>query len=160
MKKSVLVLSSSMIAATLLSGCAPRIGGSDYSIHGVGEVSRSEGGTIVAVRVVNISARGTGQDNQPGAGALLGGLGGAVLGSQIGQGKGAIIAGTLGAVGGAVGGHYAEKALTDQQGYEYTIRLDKGEEVTVTQGADPAMANGQRVRVIYSARDRSRVVPA
>lgn len=154
-----IALCSLISLALCLTACAPRIGGSDYSMRGVGEVSTIKTGFITSMRRVNVLAKSA-QDNSIGAGSLLGGLGGAVLGSQIGQGKGSVLAGTLGAVGGAVAGHYAEKGLTDQEGFEYTIKLDNGETVSVTQGLETALTVGQRVNVIYSGRDRSRVTPA
>lgn len=146
--------------ALFLNGCAPRLGGSDYGIGGVGEFSETYSGTIASKRVVRLSAKKTGGDNTPGIGALAGAGVGALAGSQIGYGKGAIAAAVAGGLLGGVGGHYAEDALTTQDGFEYGVRLDDGRLITVTQGGEPNLGVGQRVNVIKSGRDRSRVVPA
>lgn len=158
MKFFMILLSA--LSVFVLSSCAPRVGGDHYSIHGVGELSNSEKGTIVAARVITISAKSTQQDNQLGAGAAVGGVGGAVLGSQLGGGRGRYVTGTLGALAGGVAGHLLEQKLTDQEGMEYHVKLDSGRTVVVSQGMDPRMAVGQRVTVIESMKDRSRVVPA
>lgn len=157
MKNIILAFLCIMVFAT--AGCAPRVGGSNYSISGVGEIGNSEKGTITAARKVTISASRTEQDNKPGAGAAIGGVTGAVVGSQIGKGATPYLAGAAGAIAGGFAGHFLEQKLTDQEGMEYHIKLDSGRTVVITQGLDPMMGVGQRVTVIESLRDRSRVVP-
>lgn len=159
MKKIVLL---SMLCASMLAleGCAPRIGGSNYSVRGVGEMSDTKRGVIVSARPVTIAAKTAERENEPGAGALAGGLaGGVAAGSLIGQGRGSLAAAGVGALAGAIGGHFIEKGLSDQEGFEYQIRLDEGRLVTMAQGADPVLRVGQRVLVITSGKDRGRVVP-
>lgn len=156
MKK--IMFTAAIVAASLtLTGCAPKIGGNDYSVRGVGEVSQTFQGTIISAHSILVSAK---DPSNPGVGALAGGATGAFLGSQVGKGRGQVVMGTLGALGGAVGGHFAEQKLTEQEGMEYQIKLDSGSIVTVAQGAEPRLAVGQRVLVINSARERSRVVAA
>ncbi|HXF90437.1 MAG TPA: glycine zipper 2TM domain-containing protein [Candidatus Nitrosotenuis sp.] len=158
MKK--IAVTSLLIAATVaVSGCAPRIGGSNYSVRGAGEVSETNRGVIISMRTVQIGAKTAEHENDPGAGALVGGVAGAMGGSQIGAGRGNVAATVGGAVLGAVAGHFAERALTDQEGFEYTVRLDNGRIVTIAQGAEPRMGVGQRVLVIKSYKDRGRIVP-
>lgn len=135
-----------------LSACAPRIGGSDYNVRGVGEVSTTQRGTILSKRVVNIEA------NNTHLGTLGGAAAGGLLGSAIGKGGGARIATGAGILGGAVAGHFAERALTNQEGFEYQVQLDSGEVKTIAQGAEPNLGIGQRVLVISSARDRGRII--
>ncbi|MEI8296187.1 MAG: glycine zipper 2TM domain-containing protein [Alphaproteobacteria bacterium] len=158
--KKYLVVVAATAAALSLSACAPKIGGNDYSVRGAGEVSETVKGTIISMHVVNISAKTAENQSGPGAGALIGGLTGGVLGSQVGKGRGPAVIGVAGALGGAALGHYAEGKLTEQEGFEYQIQLDSGGIVTVTQGAEPRLAVGQKVLVIKSNRDRSRVVAA
>lgn len=158
MKK--IAVTSLLIAATVaVSGCAPRIGGSNYSVRGSGEVSETNRGVIVSMRTVHIGAKTAEHENDPGAGALVGGVAGAMGGSQIGSGRGAIAATAAGALVGAVAGHFAERGLTDQDGFEYTVQLDNGRIVTLAQGAEPHMRVGQRVLVIKGFKDRGRIVP-
>lgn len=155
--KKLLLSAVIAVSAAPLTGCQSSLGGSDYSEGGVGEVARTEPGTIVAVRSVRISGKA---DGGPGAGAAIGGVSGAVLGSQaFGGGRGRAITGVVGALAGGAAGHYAEKKLREQQGFEYRVRLDKGGTISVTQGAEPRMSTGQRVSVIYARRGRARVVP-
>jgi outer membrane lipoprotein SlyB len=157
--KKIAITSLLMAAAVAVSGCAPRIGGGDYSVRGAGEASETQRGVIVSMRTVNIGAKTAENENNPGSGALVGGLAGGLGGSQIGAGRGAVAATVGGAVLGAVAGHFAERALTDQQGFEYTVRLDNGNLTTIAQGAEPRMSVGQRVLVIKSYKDRGRIVP-
>lgn len=160
MQKIFLLLTVFSSALFLLSGCAPSIGGNDYSVSGTGQVSETLPGVIVAKRVVKVNAKSPEHENDIGVGTVAGGVAGGVLGSQIGGGKGAIVAGTLGAVGGAVAGHFAEKKLTEQEGYEYQVKLDDGRLLTLSQGKTPDLLVGQRVLMIVPTNGgRSRVVP-
>lgn len=153
------IISAAIIVALASSGCAPRIGANNVSIQGAGQMSQTLRGKIVGARPVTISASSTESDNQPGAGALIGALGGGLLGSQIGQGKGSVLAGVAGAAAGGVGGHLLGQKLTDQEGMEYQVQLDRGDLVTMRQGADPMFHVGQRVMVVDSGRGQGRVIP-
>ena len=161
-----LIISSAIISGLAISGCAPRIGANNISVQGVGEMSETLRGVIIAARPVTISASRQDMDNQPGTGAGLGAVGGGVLGSQIGGGRGRVLAALGGAALGGVAGHMIGQKLTDQEGMEYQIQLDRGGIVTMRQGADPVMRPGQRVMVINSSKDvlnhgggNSRVIP-
>lgn len=154
-------ISLAVIASLALGGltsCAPRLGGTDYSIRGAGETSTVLTGVIISTTPINISAKSNEQDSQLGAGALVGAGVGAVGGSLIGKGRTPWITGTVGAVAGGAAGHAIERGLTDQQGMLYEIQLDRGGVVAVSQGLSPALGVGQRVKVIQG-RDRSRVLP-
>jgi len=144
------------LSTVAMVACAPRIGGNDYSVQGAGEASRTIRGTVVALRSVNISAQ---KENQPGVGALAGAVAGGVIGTQFGGGRGRIATTGLGALAGAGAGHFAERLMTDQEGIEYQVQADNGELLTIAQGKDPMMSVGQRVLVIMSHKDRSRIVP-
>jgi outer membrane lipoprotein SlyB len=141
----------------MLSGCAPDLGGSDYKATSVGEVSQTYKGQIVAARTITIHARDA--DKPAPIGTAIGGVGGALIGSQIGGGKGSVVAGGLLGLGGAFAGHFIEKKITEQKGMEYQIQLDNGELITISQGIEPQMGPGQRVAVVVSQKGRSRVVP-
>ena len=156
-----------LMAGTLVAGCTPNIGGSDYSVSGVGEMSTTLRGIIVSVRPVKINNKRAEQQGKPGSGAALGGVGGAALGSTIGGGR---TAHTIGAVGvgvlGAVAGHLIEQKMGEQEGLEYQVQLDRGDIITMAQGLEPRLSQGQRVLVVQSmsslnsgGRDRGRVIP-
>lgn len=160
------IISAAVIATLVTSGCAPRIGANNVSIQGVGEMSETLRGVVIAARPVTISASSQDMDNQPGTGAAVGAIGGGVLGSQIGQGKGSVLAALAGAAAGGVAGHMIGQKITDQEGMEYQIQLERGGIVTMRQGADPILRVGQRVMVINSSKDmlnrgggNSRVIP-
>ena len=157
--KKVFLISLLCTASFILEGCAPRIGGSNYSVRGAGEVSDTQRGVIVAVRTVLIGARTAENENNPGTGALGGGLVGGFAGSGIGKGNSSVVAAGAGALLGAVAGHYLERELTDQQGYEYQVKLESGRLITITQGTDPAMSVGQHVLVITGNKERGRIIP-
>ncbi|RZI45885.1 glycine zipper 2TM domain-containing protein [Candidatus Finniella inopinata] len=157
MMKNILVASAVIASALLSTGCAPKLGGNDYSVKGAGEISQTQKGVIVAARPVMINAQDA---SQPGAGSVIGGLSGALLGSQIGGGKeGRVVTGVLGGLAGAGAGHLIQGKVTEQEGVEYQVQLDRGDVITLTQGAEPKMSAGQRVLVVQSNRDRSRIVP-
>lgn len=159
LSKKILSVALAISATMLLSSCAPKIGGDDYSVRGIGEASQVLRGTIVSARPITVQGKSLEQQGQLGTGAVIGAGAGAVAGSLIGHGATPWITGTLGALAGGAAGHMIEKQATEQQGMEYTIKLDSGSEMSVSQGLSPALAVGQRVRVITSAKERSRVLP-
>lgn len=149
------------ITSSALTGCAPSLGGSDYAIAGVGEAAKTLPGVIVSARPVLLnSGKRSGDDAEVNAGGVIGAGAGALAGSQVGGGRGRYVTGALGALAGGFAGQMVEKNLKTQKGMEYQVRLDRGDIITLAQGAEPAMAPGQRVYVVMSNRDRSRIVPA
>ncbi len=54
---------------------------------------------------------------------------------------------------GGVAGAYAQKELSKQEAFEYTIQLDNGQLKTVVQGLDVNLHNGQRVILLYKFRE-------
>ncbi|WP_010299025.1 glycine zipper 2TM domain-containing protein [Candidatus Odyssella thessalonicensis] len=154
--KKILMLSVALLAAVNMTGCAPRIGGSDYSVAGSGEVSDTLRGVIVGKRVVRINMKDPEHQNDPGVGAGIGGVTGVVAGSQFGKGSGQLAGAAVGALAGAVAGHFAEQSLTEQEGFEYQIDLDNGRLMTIAQGKDPELMVGQRVLVIMPLQQGNR----
>lgn len=155
MHKKILIIALSA-SCVFLSGCAPKIGGRDFSAHNIGDVSKTYRGVIISAHSINVSGSDV---SKPGTGAMIGGVSGAVLGSTIGQGKGKLIGATLGGLATGAAGHFLEQSMTEQQGMEYQVQLENGSLVTVRQGADPVLAVGQKVFVTESSRGGSRVMP-
>jgi outer membrane lipoprotein SlyB len=153
MKKSLSVVVA-LTGSLFLSSCAPKLGGSDYSARGVGEISTTLKGKVAAMRPITIN----GSDGKLGAGAVIGGASGALLGSTIGNGKGRILGGTLGGLAAGAAGHFLEQKMTEQEGFEYQVQLDRGDLITIAQGAEPKLAVGQKVLVIQGGRDRGRII--
>ena len=150
MNKYALLLALPLTAAGI-AGCASDIDSIYYSTGSVGQVSQAQGCTVVSVRPIKVST-------QNGAGTAIGGIAGGIAGSQIGGGNTAHL---LGAVGGAIlggfAGNAAQEGLTSQQGYEYIVRLDNGNTVSTTQGADVLLNPGQRCQIIFG--NPARIIP-
>ena len=150
MNKYALLLALPLTAAGI-AGCASDIDSNYYSTGSVGQFSQAQGCTVVSVRPIKVST-------QNGAGTAIGGIAGGIAGSQIGGGNTAHL---LGAVGGAIlggfAGNAAQEGLTSQQGYEYIVRLDNGNTVSTTQGADVLLNPGQRCQIIFG--NPARIIP-
>ena len=150
MNKYALLLALPLTAAGI-AGCASDIDSNYYSTGSVGQVSQAQGCTVVSVRPIKVST-------QNGAGTAIGGIAGGIAGSQIGGGNTAHL---LGAVGGAIlggfAGNAAQEGLTSQQGYEYIVRLDNGNTVSTTPGADVLLNPGQRCQIIFG--NPARIIP-
>ena len=141
-------MTACMVMPLWLAGCAPKVGGSDYNASSVRTAQKVSYGTVQNVRVVHI-------ENDESIGTALGTVGGGVvggvLGSMIGGGRGRTLATIGGAVLGAGAGYAGGKALQGQDGLEITIKMDSGEVIAVTQGADMQFSAGQRVQVLSGA---------
>ena len=150
MNKYALLLALPLTAAGI-AGCASDIDSNYYSTGSVGQVSQAQGCTVVSVRPIKVSTQNR-------AGTAIGGIAGGIAGSQIGGGNTAHL---LGAVGGAIlggfAGNAAQEGLTSQQGYEYIVRLDNGNTVSTTQGADVLLNPGQRCQIIFG--NPARIIP-
>ena len=152
-KISLLFISCGLLA---LTACAPKLGGNDYDVSGVGEVSTTLKGVIMAAKTVKLRPD---DSSKPGVGVVAGGLSGALLGSTVGGGhRMPVVSAVVGGLAGGAAGHAIENKLTEQDGTEYQIKLDSGKLVSIAQGLEPRLAVGQKVLVIESNRGRSRVV--
>ena len=83
-----------------------------------------------------------------GAGPILGGLGGALAGHQVGQGKGNVLATLAGAAGGALGGLAVEGKVRETRHWDVLVRLDDGTTQTLRSDAQPFWHGGERVRLL------------
>jgi outer membrane lipoprotein SlyB len=102
-----------------------------------------------------VTIRSEGRGVGAGVGAAAGAVGGSALGTSTREG---ILGGIAGAVIGGLVGSVAGDAVGNETGIEYIVRLDDGQTVTVVQGADPPLAAGQKILVVYDRR-RTRVRP-
>ena len=94
-----------------------------------------------------------------GLGAILGGLGGAALGSLIGNGSGRDVAMVAGAIGGAWGGSEVQQKYDQpKQGQQVIVRLNNGVLVAIVQPINLSLQTGMRV-FIEGAGTGARVVP-
>lgn len=148
MKKSFGLL----LGLTMLSACQADIGSNQYTTGSVGVASAASGCYVLSVRQVQVKT-----DN--GLGTVIGSLAGGVAGYSIGSGS---TAHNLGAIGGAVlggmAGSAAQGALSSQGGFEYVVKLDNGQVMTLTQGTDTLLSPGQRCLMLFG--DPARIIPA
>jgi outer membrane lipoprotein SlyB len=115
-----------------LSSCVPATQtGSSYSRREARVLQQVKIGKVLEVAEVFI------EGTKSGAGGLVGGAVGAIAGRNTGSGAGGKIASVLGGAVGSVVGAKIEEARTRSRGHEYTIRLDKGELISVVQAIDP-----------------------
>lgn len=141
--KRIVTAILAMIITVSLAGCA-----------GGGMGGSSAPAEIRQGRIEQITAVELDHPHQIGVGAILGGVGGAALGSLIGAGTGRDVAIAVGAIAGAAGGQYAQNRYQSRQpGQQIVVRLNSGVLVVVTQKSNPALFVGQRVYVEGSGPD-------
>lgn len=102
-------------------------------------------GVIESIQAQEAKGEGTG------LGAVVGGVAGAVLGHQVGSGRGRDAATVLGAVGGGYAGHEIEKNARKTVTYVIRVRMEDGTYRTVTQSTAPGHAVGERVKIVNGA---------
>jgi outer membrane lipoprotein SlyB len=88
---------------------------------------------------------GTTKADGPGIGAVGGGVLGAVIGNQVGQGNGRTVATIIGAVGGGLAGNAIEKNMKKETVYQVGVRMDDGSRRTIEVAQAPAV--GSKVTV-------------
>lgn len=135
-----------VIAATGITfGCA----GQDYQQPNQQSYSSSAPSSYRAYGVIDsIQVVNTGGSSSSGAGALIGGVAGGILGNQIGGGSGNTAATIAGAVGGAVVGNQIERNRAQPHtGYQISVRLDNGQYQTVVQDNVTDLRVGNRVEI-------------
>lgn len=151
--KAIRIMGTAVAAASaILAGCAstnPAPYNSGYnngysSNYNNPRPDYTSYGTVESIQVVQASA-GT-----SGAGAVVGGLVGALAGNQIGSGGGRTAATVAGGVAGAAIGNSVERNRNAGAGqlFQINVRLDNGEYRTITQDSVYDLSVGDRVRVV------------
>ena len=141
---------------SVVSGCAPRVGGNDYSVGQTRSSQTIYHATVTSVHQVTINSSG---NTRQLAGGAIGSVAGGVIGSTMGHGSGRTLATLGGALLGGLLGAGAGDATAHQTGQEITVKYDDGSEESIVQGMDPIVYTGQRVRVLVNANGTRRVVP-
>ena len=128
-------------------GEAPRVAQAPAAIEAPKPVPAGILGVVESVREVKTKA-----EKSNGVGPIAGGVGGAVLGSQIGKGfdsKGfRNVLTVLGAAGGAFAGKEIERNVRATSHWEVDVRLDDGTQRTLSSEAQPYWQPGHRVRFL------------
>ncbi|BDT58425.1 MAG: glycine zipper 2TM domain-containing protein [Janthinobacterium lividum] len=147
--KATRTLAVAVLASTaLLTGCAstssnPYASNNGYN-SGYNNVSMGYG-TIESIQVVQ------GENRTSGAGAILGGVVGALAGNQVGSGSGRTAATVAGGVAGAAIGNNVERNRQAGGGtemYQINVRMDNGEYRAVNQDSVYDLRVGNRVRIV------------
>jgi outer membrane lipoprotein SlyB len=143
--RSIAVL---VAAGAILGGCASNDSRPYYANDGYRggyDNTASMGyGTVESIQV------SSGEGRTSGAGAIVGGLVGALAGNQVGSGGGRTAATVAGGVAGAAIGNRVEanRNPEGQQMYSVNVRLDNGEYRTVVQDSVYDLRVGNRVRIV------------
>lgn len=131
------------VAALTLAGCASGLGAGTYERTEARRAMTVQYGTVESVRAVRLEGSNTPVGTV--AGAAIGGI----AGSNIGGGRGQVVATILGAVAGGVAGAAIEEGVTRQRGIEVTVRLTNGQLLAVVQGDEGEQFRpGEQVRVL------------
>lgn len=125
MKKTIILLSVSVLTLFTLTACKAPLSANDYDQATVGDVQQVQRGTVVSVEKVNIKGK---SDVGTGVGAAAGGI----AGSYVGGGRAALLGGLGGAVVGGLVGREVGKALNNQEGLRYVVQLDNPSRVDST----------------------------
>lgn len=97
-------------------------------------------GKVVSVEVKD-------KEGEGGAlGVIAGGVAGAILGNQVGNGTGRDLATIAGAAGGALAGHKIEQKVKTTKVWNVTVSFDNGSRQTFVFDHDPVMMSGDAVR--------------
>jgi outer membrane lipoprotein SlyB len=139
MKKVHLVIATSFAALALVGGCAT----TDSRTESYPSYSSSYSAGYGVIDGIDVTRAG---GDGIGAGTVIGGIAGGVLGHQVGSGRGNDAATVVGAIGGAVVGHEIEKNNRPDV-YRIRVRLDGGGYQTVTQDNASDLRIGDRVRI-------------
>lgn len=140
-----------ILLPVVLIGCGPRYTPDTYATRAVQQMVAVEQGVVIGRREVRIQAEGS-------TGAATGGAAGGIIGSQTPGGN---MAGAIGAVGGALLGGLlgtaAERVAGDMNAFEYIVRKNDGQLVSVTQRDAEPLEVGLRVLVLAGA--QARIIP-
>jgi outer membrane lipoprotein SlyB len=148
-----LALCCAFLSCVVLTGCSgDEFSGNRYMAANVGEAARTDRGTIISLRKVEIKPDGSV------LGTALGAVGGGVVGSMFGGGNAKFATAAAGAIVGGVAGHALTSRTTE--GVEYTVKLETGALITIAQGPTPVLSVGQQVYIVNSEKGKSRIVAA
>lgn len=99
-------------------------------------------GTVQSVTTVERPASTTG------VGAVAGGLTGALLGSQLGNGGGRTVTTIAGGAGGAYLGNKIEQNTSRTTAYKIVVRMEDGSQRTIYQAEPPNVVIGGPVQIV------------
>ena len=113
-----------------------------FAAGAAAQPSCADCGVVQSIRAVEQKGEGSG------VGLVAGGVVGGVLGHQIGSGRGNTVATIAGAGAGAYAGHQVEKNVKKKTTWNVAIRMDSGQVRTFTYTSQPAVREGERVKLV------------
>lgn len=135
-QKNTSLITLLSLSLCLLPSCAREVSDNIYTEASINDPMTTRLATVIERRTIKLQQ--SDKLGQNGSGSSAGGIGGAVAGSQLGQGKGSIAAGIGGAIVGSVAGALIEKKLNTQDAFEYIVEVKNSQELkTVVQGGNP-----------------------
>jgi outer membrane lipoprotein SlyB len=143
----VTVVTAGLLASAFLTGCQPDYSPNTYASAAAQLANKVDQGIVVGVRAIQISADTT---LATGTGAAAGGIAGSQVGGTAGSAFGALTGSVAGGVAGNVIGH----AQGDTNGFEYIVRKDNGDLLSVTQKDVAALPIGAKVLIIEGPQAR------
>ena len=151
-RSGIVAVTLAGLAAVSLGACAEERGPGYYPPYEQGAIAHVMEGVVVSSRPVEFGPGDTA------GGTIVGGVGGAVVGSAVAgrgdRGAGAV----LGAVGGALLGN-AIASGNRVHGFAYTIQRPDGRLIEIAQADHDPIPTGMRVSVSYGPDRRARVSP-
>lgn len=137
--------------AIVTSACTQNLSPHAYDGHAVGEARRVERGVVDSYRWVEIRRGNSGVGTAAGVGV------GAAAGSTIGDSGAENVIGAIGgALLGGLIGNSIDKSASKSAGFEYIIRTESGNLVTIVQEDRHPFAEGTPVVLVFGA-DRTRI---
>jgi uncharacterized protein YcfJ len=99
-------------------------------------------GVVVDMKEVKVKGESSG------AGMVIGGIAGGVLGHQVGSGRGKDVATVAGAAGGAYAGNEIEKNNKSKTEYKVIVKMENGDERTFVYSQPSSYRVGDKVRIV------------
>jgi len=137
-------LITALMMALVLLGCASSLDDKTYSRDQARRVQQVQFGTVEAITDVVI------EGNRSGISKVAGAVVGGIAGSGAGGGTGQDLTTALGAIAGALAGEAIEEGMTRANGLDITVRMDRGELISIVQerAEDDRFRVGDRVRIL------------
>lgn len=156
MSKKISSIFALSLITILATGCSETSSQNVYDFSQAGQSVIVEFGTVLDVRPIKIKGPNSG------LGGVTGAVAGGALASNAGQGNGQTAMVVGGAIIGAIAGNIAEQSLSDRVGRDFTIMLQTGKVITVSQyfkADEPIVKKGERV-IVQTSGSYQRVLPA
>ncbi|HEX7558434.1 MAG TPA: glycine zipper 2TM domain-containing protein [Usitatibacter sp.] len=119
-------------------GCAALVAAGAIGAH----AACIDCGTVTDVQTVKKEGEGSG------AGMVIGGIAGGVLGHQVGSGRGKDVATVAGVAGGAYVGNEVEKKNKAATSYVVRVKMEDGSNRSFTYSAPTSYRAGDRVKIV------------